>query len=191
MRASTCGGRGTARLCRREHVLSQEMPPCWGGSLLQHQELIPLDQNPYPIQQRASVLAFWASFSAASREDGFWLHMSSPACRALSPQQAPCWFCLSAPRLRMAHLCLPPFSTISSAFNSLATVTMEDLIRPWFPPFSEVQAIMLSRILGAIMLHHLFSRILSKTNPKRCISLLCSTSFSLGSALAERSTQPC
>nr|XP_021553187.1 sodium-dependent multivitamin transporter isoform X2 [Neomonachus schauinslandi] len=38
--------------------------------------------------------------------------------------------------------------TISSAFNSLATVTMEDLIRPWFPQFSEVQAIMLSRILA-------------------------------------------
>uniref|UniRef100_A0A452FVM8 Sodium-dependent multivitamin transporter n=1 Tax=Capra hircus TaxID=9925 RepID=A0A452FVM8_CAPHI len=38
--------------------------------------------------------------------------------------------------------------TISSAFNSLATVTMEDLIRPWFPHFSEVQATMLSRIIA-------------------------------------------
>lgn len=68
----------------------------------------------------------------------------------------------------MTGFCLPPFSTISSAFNSLATVTMEDLIRPWFPQFSEVQAIMLSRILGGVMLLHLVSCILSKTHPKHC-----------------------
>lgn len=45
---------------------------------------------------------------------------------------------------------------------------MEDLIRPWFPQFSEVQAIMLSRILGGVMLLHLVSCILSKTHPKHC-----------------------
>ncbi|KAK2092211.1 Sodium-dependent multivitamin transporter [Saguinus oedipus] len=38
--------------------------------------------------------------------------------------------------------------TISSAFNSLATVTMEDLIRPWFPEFAEARPIMLSRGLA-------------------------------------------
>ncbi|XP_032705439.1 sodium-dependent multivitamin transporter isoform X1 [Lontra canadensis] len=52
------------------------------------------------------------------------------------------------PGLFVACLFSGSLSTISSAFNSLATVTMEDLIRPWFPPFSEVQAIMLSRILA-------------------------------------------
>ena len=39
-------------------------------------------------------------------------------------------------------------STISSAFNSLATVTMEDLIQPWFPQLTETRAIMLSRSLA-------------------------------------------
>ncbi|XP_030167297.1 sodium-dependent multivitamin transporter isoform X1 [Lynx canadensis] len=52
------------------------------------------------------------------------------------------------PGLFVACLFSGSLSTISSAFNSLATVTMEDLIRPWFPQFSEVQAIMLSRILA-------------------------------------------
>ncbi|XP_039094427.1 sodium-dependent multivitamin transporter isoform X1 [Hyaena hyaena] len=52
------------------------------------------------------------------------------------------------PGLFVACLFSGSLSTISSAFNSLATVTMEDLIRPWFPQFSEVQAIMLSRLLG-------------------------------------------
>uniref|UniRef100_G1L4V5 Sodium-dependent multivitamin transporter n=1 Tax=Ailuropoda melanoleuca TaxID=9646 RepID=G1L4V5_AILME len=52
------------------------------------------------------------------------------------------------PGLFIACLFSGSLSTISSAFNSLATVTMEDLIRPWFPQFSEVQAIMLSRILA-------------------------------------------
>ncbi|XP_006835354.1 PREDICTED: sodium-dependent multivitamin transporter-like [Chrysochloris asiatica] len=45
-------------------------------------------------------------------------------------------------------LCIFFSSTISSAFNSLATVTMEDLIRPWFPGFSEVQATRLSKIIA-------------------------------------------
>uniref|UniRef100_A0A8C4LXR6 Solute carrier family 5 member 6 n=1 Tax=Equus asinus asinus TaxID=83772 RepID=A0A8C4LXR6_EQUAS len=52
------------------------------------------------------------------------------------------------PGLFVACLFSGSLSTISSAFNSLATVTMEDLIRPWFPQFSEVQATMLSRILA-------------------------------------------
>ncbi|XP_060267953.1 sodium-dependent multivitamin transporter isoform X1 [Ovis aries] len=52
------------------------------------------------------------------------------------------------PGLFVACLFSGSLSTISSAFNSLATVTMEDLIRPWFPHFSEVQATMLSRIIA-------------------------------------------
>ncbi|XP_062065115.1 sodium-dependent multivitamin transporter [Lepus europaeus] len=52
------------------------------------------------------------------------------------------------PGLFVACLFSGSLSTISSAFNSLATVTMEDLIRPWFPECSETQAIMLSRILA-------------------------------------------
>ncbi|XP_036118979.1 sodium-dependent multivitamin transporter isoform X1 [Molossus molossus] len=52
------------------------------------------------------------------------------------------------PGLFVACLFSGSLSTISSAFNSLATVTMEDLIRPWFPHFSEVRATMLSRILA-------------------------------------------
>ncbi|XP_040080348.1 sodium-dependent multivitamin transporter isoform X3 [Oryx dammah] len=52
------------------------------------------------------------------------------------------------PGLFVACLFSGSLSTISSAFNSLATVTMEDLIRPWFPHFSEVRAAMLSRIIA-------------------------------------------
>lgn len=40
------------------------------------------------------------------------------------------------------------FSTISSAFNSLATVTMEDLIKPHFPNMTEAKATLLSKGLG-------------------------------------------
>lgn len=40
------------------------------------------------------------------------------------------------------------FSTISSAFNSLATVTMEDLIKPHFPTMTEARATCLSKALG-------------------------------------------
>lgn len=44
---------------------------------------------------------------------------------------------------------LPLFpSTISSAFNSLATVTMEDLVRPHFPGLSESRATLVSKLLG-------------------------------------------
>nr|XP_013011419.1 sodium-dependent multivitamin transporter [Cavia porcellus]XP_013011420.1 sodium-dependent multivitamin transporter [Cavia porcellus]XP_013011421.1 sodium-dependent multivitamin transporter [Cavia porcellus]XP_013011422.1 sodium-dependent multivitamin transporter [Cavia porcellus]XP_013011423.1 sodium-dependent multivitamin transporter [Cavia porcellus] len=52
------------------------------------------------------------------------------------------------PGLFIACLFSGSLSTISSAFNSLATVTMEDLIQPWFPRFSETRAIMLSRSIA-------------------------------------------
>jgi len=40
------------------------------------------------------------------------------------------------------------YSTISSAFNSLATVTMEDLIKPHVPAMTEARATLLSKMLG-------------------------------------------
>lgn len=43
-------------------------------------------------------------------------------------------------------------STISSAFNSLATVTMEDLIKPHFPTMTESRATLLSKALGELPL---------------------------------------
>lgn len=52
------------------------------------------------------------------------------------------------PGLFVACLFSGSLSTISSAFNSLATVTMEDLVRPRFPQFSEARATRLSRILA-------------------------------------------
>ncbi|XP_006880657.1 PREDICTED: sodium-dependent multivitamin transporter [Elephantulus edwardii] len=52
------------------------------------------------------------------------------------------------PGLFVACLFSGSLSTISSAFNSLATVTMEDLIRPWFPEFPEARATRLSKILA-------------------------------------------
>ncbi|XP_023808991.1 sodium-dependent multivitamin transporter [Oryzias latipes] len=41
-------------------------------------------------------------------------------------------------------------STISSAFNSLATVTMEDLIKPQFPGMTETRATLLSKGLALV-----------------------------------------
>ncbi|XP_056283743.1 solute carrier family 5 member 6a [Pseudoliparis swirei] len=41
-------------------------------------------------------------------------------------------------------------STISSAFNSLATVTMEDLIKPYFPNMTEAKATLLSKGLAFV-----------------------------------------
>ncbi|XP_045150087.1 sodium-dependent multivitamin transporter isoform X3 [Echinops telfairi] len=52
------------------------------------------------------------------------------------------------PGLFVACLFSGSLSTISSAFNSLATVTIEDLIRPRFPELSEAQATRLSKILA-------------------------------------------
>ncbi|XP_068136034.1 sodium-dependent multivitamin transporter isoform X2 [Hyperolius riggenbachi] len=52
------------------------------------------------------------------------------------------------PGLFVACLFSGALSTISSAFNSLATVTMEDLIKPHFPNLSESQATLLSKFLA-------------------------------------------
>lgn len=50
--------------------------------------------------------------------------------------------------LFVACLFSAALSTISSAFNSLATVTMEDLIKPHFPSMSEEKATLLSKALA-------------------------------------------
>ncbi|CAH2245431.1 sodium-dependent multivitamin transporter [Pelobates cultripes] len=52
------------------------------------------------------------------------------------------------PGLFVACLFSGALSTISSAFNSLATVTMEDFIKPHFPHLSESRATMLSKVLA-------------------------------------------
>ncbi|XP_074904905.1 sodium-dependent multivitamin transporter isoform X3 [Buteo buteo] len=52
------------------------------------------------------------------------------------------------PGLFVACLFSGCLSTISSAFNSLATVTMEDLVRPHCPGLSESRATLLSKLLG-------------------------------------------
>uniref|UniRef100_A0A8C9VUW6 Sodium-dependent multivitamin transporter n=1 Tax=Scleropages formosus TaxID=113540 RepID=A0A8C9VUW6_SCLFO len=52
------------------------------------------------------------------------------------------------PGLFVACLFSGALSTISSAFNSLATVTMEDLIKPHFPAMTETRATLLSKGLG-------------------------------------------
>ncbi|XP_034435521.1 solute carrier family 5 member 6a [Hippoglossus hippoglossus] len=52
------------------------------------------------------------------------------------------------PGLFVACLFSGALSTISSAFNSLATVTMEDLIKPYFPNMTEAKATLLSKGLA-------------------------------------------
>ncbi|KAM9317207.1 sodium-dependent multivitamin transporter [Gastrophryne carolinensis] len=52
------------------------------------------------------------------------------------------------PGLFVACLFSGALSTISSAFNSLATVTMEDLIKPYFPSLTEARATLLSKFLA-------------------------------------------
>lgn len=52
------------------------------------------------------------------------------------------------PGLFVACLFSGALSTISSAFNSLATVTMEDLIKPYFPSMNEERATMVSKVLA-------------------------------------------
>ncbi|CAL8312994.1 unnamed protein product [Boreogadus saida] len=52
------------------------------------------------------------------------------------------------PGLFVACLFSGALSTISSAFNSLATVTMEDLIKPFFPNMTEAKATLLSKALA-------------------------------------------
>ncbi|XP_028250425.1 solute carrier family 5 member 6 isoform X2 [Parambassis ranga] len=51
--------------------------------------------------------------------------------------------------LFVACLFSAALSTISSAFNSLATVTMEDLIKPYFPTMTEARATLLSKALAS------------------------------------------
>ncbi|XP_030574930.1 solute carrier family 5 member 6 isoform X2 [Archocentrus centrarchus] len=52
------------------------------------------------------------------------------------------------PGLFIACLFSAALSTISSAFNSLATVTMEDLIKPQYPAMTEARATLLSKALA-------------------------------------------
>uniref|UniRef100_A0A8C1FY57 Solute carrier family 5 member 6a n=1 Tax=Cyprinus carpio TaxID=7962 RepID=A0A8C1FY57_CYPCA len=52
------------------------------------------------------------------------------------------------PGLFVACLFSGALSTISSAFNSLATVTMEDLIKPHVAPMTEARATLLSKMLA-------------------------------------------
>uniref|UniRef100_A0A8C3AJF5 Sodium-dependent multivitamin transporter n=1 Tax=Cyclopterus lumpus TaxID=8103 RepID=A0A8C3AJF5_CYCLU len=52
------------------------------------------------------------------------------------------------PGLFVACLFSAALSTISSAFNSLATVTMEDLVKPHFPAMTEARATLLSKALA-------------------------------------------
>uniref|UniRef100_A0A8C8D338 Sodium-dependent multivitamin transporter n=1 Tax=Oncorhynchus tshawytscha TaxID=74940 RepID=A0A8C8D338_ONCTS len=52
------------------------------------------------------------------------------------------------PGLFVACLFSGALSTISSAFNSLATVTMEDLIKPYWPAMTEAKATLLSKGLA-------------------------------------------
>uniref|UniRef100_A0A3Q1H4W5 Sodium-dependent multivitamin transporter n=1 Tax=Acanthochromis polyacanthus TaxID=80966 RepID=A0A3Q1H4W5_9TELE len=54
------------------------------------------------------------------------------------------------PGLFVACLFSGALSTISSAFNSLATVTMEDLIKPHFPNMTETRATLLSKGLALV-----------------------------------------
>ncbi|XP_051832236.1 sodium-dependent multivitamin transporter [Antechinus flavipes] len=54
------------------------------------------------------------------------------------------------PGLFVACLFSGSLSTISSAFNSLATVTIEDLIRPHFPEISENRATLISKVLAVV-----------------------------------------
>uniref|UniRef100_A0A669CME5 Sodium-dependent multivitamin transporter n=1 Tax=Oreochromis niloticus TaxID=8128 RepID=A0A669CME5_ORENI len=58
------------------------------------------------------------------------------------------------PGLFVACLFSGALSTISSAFNSLATVTMEDLIKPHFPNMTEGKATLLSKGLGETSVFH-------------------------------------
>ncbi|XP_039566880.1 sodium-dependent multivitamin transporter isoform X3 [Passer montanus] len=71
-------------------------------------------------------------------------HPLAPSQRPASPDQD----LPGLPGLFVACLFSGALSTISSAFNSLATVTMEDLVRPHFPGLSESRATLLSKLLA-------------------------------------------
>uniref|UniRef100_A0A3Q2XXZ8 Solute carrier family 5 member 6a n=1 Tax=Hippocampus comes TaxID=109280 RepID=A0A3Q2XXZ8_HIPCM len=70
-------------------------------------------------------------------------------------------------------------STISSAFNSLATVTMEDLIKPHFPDMAESKATLLSKGLGQLLSLSL-SLSLSCTREEFVVMICCRVSPSAG-----------
>lgn len=82
-------------------------------------------------------------------------YTKSPQQEQAAPDQLVLYFVMDLlkdmpglPGLFVACLFSGSLSTISSAFNSLATVTMEDLIQPWFPELTETRATMLSRCLA-------------------------------------------
>ncbi|XP_067406621.1 sodium-dependent multivitamin transporter isoform X3 [Emydura macquarii macquarii] len=82
-------------------------------------------------------------------------HQLTAAQSQASPDQLVLYFVMDVlkdlpglPGLFVACLFSGSLSTISSAFNSLATVTMEDLIHPHFPGLSESRATLLSKLLA-------------------------------------------
>ncbi|KAF4795977.1 Sodium-dependent multivitamin transporter [Turdus rufiventris] len=82
-------------------------------------------------------------------------HPLAPAQRPTSSDQLVLYFVMDVlkdlpglPGLFVACLFSGALSTISSAFNSLATVTMEDLVRPHLPGLSESRATLLSKLLA-------------------------------------------
>ncbi|KAM6123143.1 sodium-dependent multivitamin transporter [Pterocles gutturalis] len=82
-------------------------------------------------------------------------HPLAPAQRPSSTDQLVLYFVMDVlrdlpglPGLFVACLFSGSLSTISSAFNSLATVTMEDLVRPHCPGLSEARATLLSKLLA-------------------------------------------
>ncbi|XP_062427240.1 sodium-dependent multivitamin transporter isoform X3 [Rhea pennata] len=79
----------------------------------------------------------------------------APAHSQATPDQMVLYFVMDVlkdlpglPGLFVACLFSGSLSTISSAFNSLATVTMEDLLRPHLPGLSESRATLLSKLLA-------------------------------------------
>ncbi|XP_074392390.1 sodium-dependent multivitamin transporter isoform X3 [Zonotrichia albicollis] len=82
-------------------------------------------------------------------------HPLAPGQRPASSDQLVLFFVMDVlrdlpglPGLFVACLFSGALSTISSAFNSLATVTMEDLVRPHLPGLSESRATLLSKLLA-------------------------------------------
>ncbi|KAM7027484.1 sodium-dependent multivitamin transporter [Passerculus sandwichensis] len=82
-------------------------------------------------------------------------HPLAPGHRPASSDQLVLFFVMDVlrdlpglPGLFVACLFSGALSTISSAFNSLATVTMEDLVRPHLPGLSESRATLLSKLLA-------------------------------------------
>ncbi|KAJ7341425.1 hypothetical protein JRQ81_005505 [Phrynocephalus forsythii] len=82
-------------------------------------------------------------------------HRLLPEQSSASPDQMVLYFVMDVlqevpglPGLFVACLFSGSLSTISSAFNSLATVTMEDLIRPYVPSIPEGRATLYSKLLA-------------------------------------------